>query len=113
MTDHLETTLRDTLVREAGAVPVPEDPWSRFDRREGQHRRARRLRVGAVAAVLTAVVGVQTNLIPVPFLGSGLATTSPWSALAEGPTRGSLATDTAWLAGFRAQIKGLHDPEGL
>ncbi|GAA3726447.1 hypothetical protein GCM10022225_04440 [Plantactinospora mayteni] len=112
MTRDVELKLRETLLAEADRLAVVEDPWPRFAQREGAHRRARRIRVGVVAGFLAAAVGVQTNLIPLPGWFPGIAIASSPSPLADGPTRGSLATDRAWLDGLRQQVKDQEDPEG-
>jgi hypothetical protein len=115
MTDSLvESTLRDTLQREADGIGVLDDPWPGFVRREVRHRRARRrgtLAV-AVAGFVAVVVGIQAGVVPLPGWPSTVATTLPPSALAEGPTRGSLAGDRAWLTAFRARVDGFDDPQG-
>ncbi|GIJ12502.1 hypothetical protein ACFFMR_02665 [Micromonospora andamanensis] len=113
MTSDLEFKLREDLLAEADALAVAEDPWPRFVQREGAHRRSRRVRAGVVAGLLVAAVGIQTNLIPLPGWIPGIAVASSASPLAEGPTRGSLAADRAWLDGLRGQVKDLQDPEGL
>jgi hypothetical protein len=113
MTEYVESALRHTLTREGEALPVSDDPWPRFDQREGAHRRARRVRGVVAAGVLAAAVGIQTNVVPLPGWAPGIAVASPWSALAKTPMRGGLATDAAWLASFRRQIKGVREPEGL
>lgn len=112
MTRDVEFKLRETLTAEADGLAVAEDPWPRFAQRESAHRRARRIRVGVVAGFLAATVGVQTNLIPLPGWFPGIAIASSPSPLADGPTRGSLATDRAWLDGLRQQVKDQQDPEG-
>ena len=112
MTGDVEVKLRDSLRAEADTVAVLEDPWPRFAQREDAHRRARRIRVGVIAGFLAAAVGVQTNLIPLPGWVPGIAVASSPSPLADGPTRGSLATDRDWLDGLRKQVKDLQDPDG-
>jgi hypothetical protein len=113
MTEYAETALHEVFVEHASAMPVPEDPWPRFQRRETTRRRARRLRRVAVAGCIAVAVGIQTNVVPLPGWAPGIALASPWSVLAKAPTRGSLAGDRVWLDGFRHQIRGVDDPGGL
>ncbi|WP_204037020.1 hypothetical protein [Micromonospora qiuiae] len=91
----------------------PANPWPRFAERNAAHRRARRVRVGVVAGFLAAVVGIQTNVIPLPGWVPGIAVAAPSSTLAHGPTRGSLAADEEWLSGVRRQVTDRPDPDGL
>lgn len=113
MSTYLESALRDSLAHEADVLDLPDDPFEGFTHRERRHRRGRRLRVAALAAVAAAALGVQTNIIPLPDGTPGFTTASVTTPLARAATRGSLAGDAAWLAGFRAQIKDLSDPDGL
>jgi hypothetical protein len=108
------TLLSDTLREAAATIDPPQDPWPGFAQRERAHRRARRVRRVALAAVLAAAVGAQTNVIPLPGWAPGIAlASSPWSALAGEPPRGSLTADPAWLAAFRDRVTGLQDPDGF
>ncbi|MEU0557588.1 hypothetical protein [Dactylosporangium sp. NPDC006015] len=114
MTDHVTTALHDALAGEAARMTTPEDPWPRFAARESAHRRVRRRRTAvAVAGVLAVLVGVQTNVVPLPGWMPAVAVAAAPSRLTAGPTRGSLAGDTAWLEGLRRQIPGITEPEGL
>lgn len=113
MTSDLETALRDSMTRDAGAVTGPADPWPAFTRREAAHRRGRRVRAGVLAAALGALVGIQTNVVPLPGWAPGIAVAGRSPAFLDVPTRGGLAGDEAWLAGLRRQVKDLSDPEGL
>ncbi|MBE1484889.1 hypothetical protein [Plantactinospora soyae] len=115
MTDDLvESTLRDTLQREADGIGVLSDPWPRFAKREVRHRRTRRLGTLAVAAAVVAVaLGIPANVVPLPGWPPNVAPAAPPSALAEGPTRGSLAGNRAWLTALRDQVDGFDDPQGI
>jgi hypothetical protein len=113
MTTDLETALRHSMARDAEAVTGPADPWARFTRRESTHRRNRRLRAGVLAAALGALVGIQTNVVPLPGWAPGIAVAGRSPAFLDVPTRGGLAGDRAWLAGLRRQVKDLSDPDGL
>ncbi len=112
MTDNVETRLREALHTEADTVTVTADPWPRFTRTEAGHRRARRIRTGALAAFLAAAVAIQTNLIPLPGWVPGIAVASSPSPLADGPARGDLAADRNWTDGLLSQVADLQDPEG-
>jgi hypothetical protein len=108
------TLLSDTLREAAETVDLPQDPWPGFARRERSHRRARRVRRVALAVVVAAAVGAQTNVVPLPGWAPGIAlASSPWSALAAEPPRGSLTSDPVWLAAFRDRVTGLPDPDGF
>ncbi|MFF5232763.1 hypothetical protein [Dactylosporangium sp. NPDC000521] len=114
MTDHVTTALHDALAGEAARMTTPEDPWPRFAARESAHRRVRRRRTAtAVAAVLAILIGVQTNVVPLPGWVPAVAVAAAPSRLTAGPTRGSLAGDAAWLEGLRRQIPYITEPEGL
>ncbi|BCJ67590.1 hypothetical protein [Polymorphospora rubra] len=113
MTPRIESALRETLEREAYGVPVPEDPWPGFARRRGARRRARRVRVAVVAAMLAAAVGIQTNLVPLPGWVPAVPVSGVWSTWNEEPPRGALTADRAWLAGLRRQVADVEDPEGV
>ncbi|MGH3680067.1 MAG: hypothetical protein ACRDT2_07425 [Natronosporangium sp.] len=67
----------------------------------------------AIAAVVAAAAGIQTNVVPLPGWAPGIALASQWSALAEEPPRGALAGDPAWLTAFRDQVTGIQDAEGF
>ncbi|GIF46591.1 hypothetical protein DFJ67_8450 [Asanoa ferruginea] len=108
------TLLSDTLREAAATIDPPQDPWPGFARRERAHRRARRVRRVALAAVVAAAVGAQTNVIPLPGWAPGIAVaSSPWSALAGEPPRGSLTADATWLAAFRDRVTGIQNPDGF
>jgi hypothetical protein len=113
MTTELETELRESFARDAEAVNGPADPWAAFTRREATHARNRRVRVAVLAAALAALIGVQTNVVPLPGWAPGIAVAGRSPAFADVPTRGELAGDQAWLAGLRRQVKDISDPEGL
>src|SRR4051812_42565828 len=109
MTD-TETLLRDALGGAAETIDVAGDPWPRFVRWERVHRRNRRLRLAAAAVALTAAVGVQTGVVPLPGWMPGLALAGRSTELTNPPTRGSLAGDTSFLDGLRREIKDVEDP---
>ncbi|MGX7676196.1 hypothetical protein [Plantactinospora sp. DSM 117369] len=115
----IESTLRDTLTRTAGVVGVPDDPWPGFDHRAGRRRRSRQVRRAVGAGVLALLVGVQTNVVPLPGGTPGIAIAAPPSALADAPPRGALAGDRAWLDDLRARIgtdrelEKLDEPKGI
>ncbi len=113
MSPQIESVLRTSLTAEADAVPVSPDPWPGFTRRESRHRRTRRARRVAVAAVVAAVLGFQSGLVPLPGWAPGIAIAGTAPALADSPTRGSLAGDTAWLDGMRHEIDDVQDPGEL
>ncbi|GIF71478.1 hypothetical protein [Asanoa siamensis] len=108
-----QSPLRDALRYAADAVEVPDDPWPGFDRRERRHRKKRRVRRVALASVVVAAAGIQTNVVPLPGWAPGVALASPWSVLADEPARGALATDEAWLAAMRERVSGVTDPDGF
>ncbi|MFD6754407.1 hypothetical protein [Micromonospora gifhornensis] len=110
MTENVETRLREALRTEADTIAVTADPWPRFTRTEAGHRRARRIRTGAIAAFLAAAVAIQTNLIPLPGWVPGIAVASSPSPLADGPARGALAADRAWTDGLLRQVADLQNP---
>ncbi|SNT36065.1 hypothetical protein SAMN05421812_10510 [Asanoa hainanensis] len=105
--------LTETLRQAASAIAPPEDPWPAFVRRERLHRRNRRVRRTALAVVVAAAVGVQTNVVPLPGWAPAIALASPWSALASSPPRGSLTADSTWVSAFRDRVTGLQDPDGF
>ncbi|GGO11384.1 hypothetical protein [Micromonospora parathelypteridis] len=98
------STLSPALRQATHAVDVPEDPWPGFARRERRHRRTRLIRAAAAAAVGVALVGVQTNVVPLPGWAPGIAVAAAPAALLDAPPRGSLAGDRAWLETLRARI---------
>lgn len=59
---------------------------------------------------MIAVLGAQSGLVPPPGWTPGIAVAGRSTALLDGPIRGSLAGDTAWLAGMRREIKDVQDP---
>lgn len=112
MTD-TEMLLRAAMADEAEMIDEFDDPWPRFARQERAHRRNRRVRLAAAAAVLVAAVGVQTGTVPLPGWVPGIAIAGRSTALTSAPTRGSLAGDTAFLDGLRREIKDVQDPGEL
>jgi hypothetical protein len=113
MTEHVAAALREALTGEAAKATTPDDPWPRFAARETRHRRMRWVRRSAVAGFLVVVVGIQSNVVPLPGWVPGVAVASAPSRLSAGPSRGSLAGDVAWQDGLRRQVKDMQDPEGL
>ncbi|MEJ3745163.1 hypothetical protein WEI85_17935 [Actinomycetes bacterium KLBMP 9797] len=113
MTHDLELALRESFASDADSVTGPADPWSSFSGREARHRRNRRVRAVVVAGVLGAVVGVQSNLVPLPGWAPGIAVAGRSPQFLDVPTRGSLAGDLAWQAGLRQQAPDLAEREGL
>jgi hypothetical protein len=110
MSTQIESVLRAGLADEAETVQAPPRVWQDFTTRERHHRRTRRTRRVAVAVAVTAVLGAQSGLVPLPGWTPGVAVAGRSTALLDGPTRGSLAGDTAWLAGLRREIKDVQDP---
>lgn len=106
------------LAGQVTVVPVPAwDDVRRGLRRAIRRRRTRRAAAagGAVLGVVALVGGVQLGVVPYPsYLPAvQLADGSP-SALAKGPTRGSLAGDAAWLRSLREHVAGARwdEPDG-
>ncbi|MFF0470567.1 hypothetical protein ACFYPX_24415 [Micromonospora zamorensis] len=98
------STLSPALRQAAHGVDVPEDPWPAFARRERRHQRTRLIRRALAAAVGVALVGVQTNVVPLPGWAPGIAVAATPTALLDAPPRGALAGDQAWLDTLRARI---------
>ncbi|MGC4758308.1 hypothetical protein [Micromonospora trifolii] len=98
------STLSPALRQAAHGVDVPEDPWPGFARRERRHQRTRLARTALAAAVGVALVGVQTNVVPLPGWAPGIAVAATPTALLDAPPRGALAGDRAWLEALRARI---------
>ena len=73
MSTDIEHVLRDSLTAEATAVSAEPDPWTGFAARERTHRRGRRVRLAVAAVAVTAAVGVQTNVVPLPGWAPGIA----------------------------------------
>lgn len=93
----------------ASTVEVGAPDWSSVRRGIVRARRRRRAAttgkvIGSVMAAAAVVGSVQVGWLPYPGwapAASLSAVTGGVSALAEGPTRGSLADDTGWLADLR------------
>ncbi|MEV6811984.1 hypothetical protein, partial [Micromonospora sp. NPDC051296] len=98
------STLSPALRQAAHGVDVPEDPWPGFARRERRHRRTRLIRAAVAVAVGAALVGVQTNVVPLPGWAPGIAVAAAPTALLDAPPRGGLAADQAWLDTLRVWI---------
>ena len=113
MSDYTETAVRHALACTAETLPDTDDAWQQFTRAEHSHRRTRHRRGAIAAAFLVAAIAVQTNVLPLPGWAPGIAVADTWSAFADGPVRGNLSSDTAWLADFRTRVHGLHDGDGL
>ncbi|MET8083395.1 hypothetical protein [Micromonospora sp. NPDC005237] len=113
-----DSTLSPALWQAAHGVNVAEDPWPGFARRERRHRRTRLMRAVVAAAVGVALVGVQTNVVPLPGWAPGIAVAAAPTALLDAPPRGALAGDQAWLGSLRARIStdsplGGWSPDGI
>lgn len=113
MSTDLEDVLRTGLQSTARALPVHSDPWPGFAQREKRHRNRRTRRLAGVAAAVVAVTGVQLDVVPLPGWAPSVAVASQHELLAKGPTRGSLAGDTAWLAEMRKQFSDISEAEGV
>ncbi|WP_433263256.1 hypothetical protein ACQPWR_25570 [Micromonospora vinacea] len=98
------STVGPALRQAAHGVDVPEDPWPGFARRERRHQRTRLARTAVAAAVGVALVGVQTNVVPLPGWAPGIAVAATPAALLDAAPRGALAGDHAWLDALRARI---------
>ncbi|MCX5068222.1 hypothetical protein OOJ91_20485 [Micromonospora lupini] len=99
-----DSTLSPALWQAAHGLDVPQDPWPGFARRERRHQRTRLIRTAVAAAVGVALVGVQTNVVPLPGWAPGIAVAAAPAALLDAPPRGALAGDQAWLDTLRARI---------
>ncbi|MCV2490072.1 hypothetical protein OF117_11935 [Geodermatophilus sp. YIM 151500] len=101
----LEDLLRaDLRARGAAAPPAPPDLAARVRRQHRHQRRTRLLVATAAAGVVALFAGVATALpTDRPAQPAAPATTAPRppTYLEDLPTRGSLASDEAWLAGVR------------
>ncbi|MET7373960.1 hypothetical protein [Micromonospora arida] len=98
------STLGPALRQAAHGVDVPEDPWPGFARRERRHQRTRLMRTALAAVIGVALVGVQTNVVPLPGWAPGIAVAATPTALLDAPPRGGLAGDEAWLDTLRTRI---------
>ncbi|MER5336666.1 hypothetical protein [Micromonospora sp. NPDC002717] len=118
------STLSPALRQAAHGVDVPEDPWPGFARRERRHRRTRLIRAAVAVAVGAALVGIQTNVVPLPGWAPGIAVAAAPAALLDAPPRGTLAGDQAWLDTLRTRIStdprisgdtpsGVLNPDGV
>ena len=79
------STLSPALRQAAHGVDVPEDPWPGFARRERRHQRTRLIRTALAAAIGVALVGVQTNVVPLPGWAPGIAVAATPTALLDAP----------------------------
>lgn len=106
--DATAVAVADTLTEAARAVSDSTPSWPRIEQGLRRVRRRRRLRtalragVGA-AAVVGLVTGIQGGVLPYPAWAPAvvLPASGHRSALYDGPTRGSLAGDAAFLADLR------------
>jgi hypothetical protein len=106
------------LAGQVPVVPVPSwDEVRRSLRRATRRRRARRAAGagGAVLGVVALLGGVQLGVVPYPsYLPAVQLAGGDPSVLAEGPTRGSLAGDAAWLESLRERVAAARwdEPDG-
>ncbi|MBM2623309.1 hypothetical protein JIG36_48210 [Actinoplanes sp. LDG1-06] len=105
-----ESLLKDALAAEADMLGDTGDPWTGFERRERRHRNQRRARIGGAAVVVAAAVGVQAGVVPLPGWAPGITVAGFNAVLNQGPVRGSLAGDKAFLEDMRRQFKDVEDP---
>jgi hypothetical protein len=114
----LEGRLRDLRVRADELPPAPADLAGTIRARHHRQRRTELRLAAAGLAVMLLFIGVP--VVTSALSGSGSETADPSSTTAgeaekvllDEPTRGSLATDDAWLAGFAARDLGPGDPAG-
>jgi hypothetical protein len=105
----LEGRLRDLRVRADELPPAPADLAGTIRARHHRQRRTELRLAAAGLAVMLLFIGVP--VITSALSGSGSETANPSSTTAgetekvllDEPTRGSLATDDAWLAGVAAR----------
>ncbi|MBI4941094.1 MAG: hypothetical protein HY830_10135, partial [Actinobacteria bacterium] len=111
------TIVREALADVADRVSSRPPDRAQIDRGLRRVRRRRRVSragrglgvLGGVAAVLAAV---QLGVVPVPsWVPVVPVTSTAASALAGGPTRGSLAGDPVWLRALREQVATLDREE--
>jgi hypothetical protein len=114
----LEGRLRDLRFRADELPPAPEDLAGTIRARHHRQRRTELRLAAAGLAVMLLFIGVPVITSALSSSGSGTADRSEPTAggadrvLHEEPTRGSLATDDAWLAGLAARDLGPGDPAG-
>ncbi|MBL7261344.1 hypothetical protein [Paractinoplanes lichenicola] len=106
-----ETMLKNALEAEADALGAIDNPWPGFERRERKHRNRRRTALAGMAAVVAAGAGVQAGVIPLPGWAPGIQVAGFNAVLADGPVRGSLAGDKAFLEAMRQQFQDVEDPD--
>lgn len=107
---NVESILREELADRAAALRMPDDPYIPFQRLETRHRRTRRVRVAVVAAAVAVLAGLQGGVLPMPGWAPAIALADSDEAMINSPVRGSLAGDTTFLEGMRAQIKDMANP---
>ncbi|GAB2614899.1 hypothetical protein Aab01nite_27060 [Paractinoplanes abujensis] len=105
-----ETALKDALAAEADALGAIDNPWPGFQQRERRHKLRRRTALAGVAAVVAAAGGVQAGVVPLPGWAPGIAVAGFNPVLNQGPVRGSLAGDKAFLEAMRQQFQDVQDP---
>jgi hypothetical protein len=107
--DGVLTLLHDAMEEQIEAPPL-QPAWPHIERGLRRSRRRRRARAAGKAgagllAVAALVAGVQTNQLPYPAWATmPMPAAGGSSSLADGPTRGSLAGDAAWLEGLRQAV---------
>jgi hypothetical protein len=116
MTAQLEQQVRESLRQRADSgVTAETDPWAAFSTRERRHRRqraARRTVVGVAGAGLVAALALGVVPLPAALPAIPVDPAAGSSLLQDAPTRGSLAGNTAWLAGLRQAVSGHDDGDG-
>lgn len=111
--DPLAGALAATLERAAEQVPVTVPDWDGVRAGMRRARRRRRQRTagragGGVLGVICLLGGIQVGVLPYPSWAPTVTVPSSpthgFSALAQQPTRGSLAGDRVWLDTLRRRV---------
>ncbi|WP_088318908.1 hypothetical protein [Kineosporia sp. R_H_3] len=111
------TMVREALADVADRVSSRPPDRAQIDRGLRRVRRRRRVAragkgLGALGGVAAVLGAVQLGVVPVPSWAPVVPITSPAaSALANGPTRGSLAGDAAWLQALREKVATFDQAE--
>ncbi|WP_088289581.1 hypothetical protein [Kineosporia sp. A_224] len=111
------TMVREVLGDVADRVSSRPPDRAQIDRGLRRVRRRRRVAragkgLGALGGVAAVLAAVQLGVVPVPSWAPVVPITSPAaSALANGPTRGSLAGDAAWLRALREKVATFDQAE--